>query len=342
MTAKMNKLVVETPSFTGKILVFDELDTCVILLSGSLEPHTVSNLREKVNSATIGKKYNFVVDMDGVTYISSTGLGFLMYLVKNRKEFVCLSKPGPAVLKPFDLLGIQHLFRYYHSIDDLEKQPGMPADVLSPLWVEKKVLTASLQQKQWVKILKDHLAARELTREIQSMSPYLEAAEHQDVLVLPADEKYASVLYKFLDRALGRAVEKGGQPLDATTMEIVAKELMANSVKHGYGYQTGGMVEASFRVDDSRLEITFADHGRGYAPSPPSDDALPSAGVEMLRKVFDELAIGEPSQKLSDGLVLGRGTMVRMVRRLKPRAPEPEPTVHRPWRARLKGLFGAR
>jgi protein TonB len=61
--------------------------------------------------------------MDGVTYISSTGLGFLMYLVKNRKDSVYLSKPGPAVLKPFDLLGIQHLFRYYHALEDLEKKP---------------------------------------------------------------------------------------------------------------------------------------------------------------------------------------------------------------------------
>jgi anti-anti-sigma factor len=341
MAEQMNKLVVETPNFTAKILVFDKLDTCVILLSGTMEPHTVSHLRDKVNSATIGKKYNYIVDMDGVTYISSTGLGFLMYLVKNRKDSVYLSKPGPAVLKPFDLLGIQHLFSYYHALEDLEKKPGLPSEVLSPLWVEKKVLAASLQQKQWVKILKDHLVARELTREIQSMSPYLEAAERQDAIVLPADEKYASVLYKFLDRALGLAVERGGEPLDAATIEIISRELMANSIKHGYGYQTGGVVEVGFKFEDDQIAITFTDHGRGYAPSAPSDDALPSAGLELMRKVFDELAIGEPPQKLSDGLVLGKGTMVRLVRRLKARPKAPAERT-RSWWEKVRGLLGSR
>lgn len=319
-----SKLVVETPSFTGKVLVFDSLDTCAILLSGSMEPHLASQLREKVNAATVGKKYNYVVDIDGLTYISSSGLGFLMYLTKNRRDFVYLSKPGPAVSRPFDLLGIRHLFLYFKSLEELEKQPGIPAGILSPLWMEKKVLAASLHQKQWVKILKDHLASRELTREIQAMSSYLEAADRQDVLVLPADEKYASVLYRFLDRAFGLAAERGGEPVDAATIEIVAKELMANAVKHGYGYQTGGVVEAGFNMDQARLEITFTDHGRGYSPSPAGDDDLPPAGLELLRNLFDEMSVGEAPQKLAEGLVLGRGTTVRMVKRLGPGSRRPE------------------
>lgn len=334
MSESMNKLVVETPGFSAKVLVFDAADACAILLSGSMEPQAVSQLRERVNSATIGKKYDYVVDLDGVTYICSSGLGFLMYLAKNRKEFVLLSRPGPAVLKPFDLLGIQHLFRYYRSVEDLSRQPGVPAEILSPLFAEKQVLEASLRQKQWVKILKEHLAAKELTREIQAMSPYLEAAERQDAVVLPADEKYASVLYKFLDRAFGLAAERGGEPADASTVEILARELMSNSVKHGYGFQTGGVVEAGFKFEEDALVITFTDHGRGYAPSAPPDSALPPAGLEMLRRFFDEMTVGEPPQKLAQGLVLGRGTMVRMVKRLRGGG-SPSPQSKRPWWKRL-------
>jgi anti-anti-sigma factor len=338
---QMNKLVVETPSFTGKVLVFASLHTCVIILSGSVESHVVPQLRDKVRAATSGSKHDYVVDMDEVTYISSNGLGFLMYLAKNRRDFVLLSKPGPAVLKPLDLLGIQHLFRYYQSMEDLEKQPGVPAEVLSPLWMEKKVLAASLHQKQWVKILKDHLAAKELTREIQGMSSYLEAADRQDSIVLPADEKYASVLYKFLDRAFGQAAEHGGNTVDAPTIEIIARELMANAVKHGYGFKSGGKVEVGFSLDRSALEITFTDHGRGYSPDSPDDDTLPPAGLEMLRGFFDILDIGHAPQKLADGLVLGKGTTVRMVKRLEPGAGRPAGARPSWWR-RLRERFRGR
>lgn len=316
MTESFNKLVVETPNFSGKILVFDAHNLCALMLSGSLESHLAASLRERLNTATIGKKYNYVVDWEGLTYISSSGLGLLMYLVKNRREFVCLSRPGPAVLKPFDLLGIQHLFRYFQTIEDLERMPGIPPAILSPLWMEKKVLAASLQQKQWVKILKEHLASRELTREIQSLSPYLEAAERQDFITLPADEKYASVLYKFLDRAFERAVERGADPVDAAIIEIVARELMHNAVSHGYGFQTGGLVEVGFVLEEDAMLLTFADHGRGYAPTSPADDSLPPAGLELIKKIFDQVSITQPPQQLAEGLVLGPGTMVRMVKRL--------------------------
>lgn len=333
-----NKLAIETPAFTAKILVFDSLDFCAILLSGSMEPYLASQLREKVNSATVGKRYNYLVDLDGLTFISSNGLGFLLYLAKNQRQFVYLSRPGPAVIKPFDLLGIQHLFRYFHSIQELEGMPGIPLAVLSPLWMEKKVLSAALHQKQWVKILKEHLASRELTREIQGMSSYLEDAETKDTIVLPAGEKFVSVLYKFLERAFARAEERGAAPLDAPTIELVAKELMANAIKHGYGYQSGGKVQAGFGIDQNSLVITFTDHGRGYAPVPNGQDELPSAGIELLRRIFDELEIGQAPQKLSEGLVLGPGTMLRMVKHLGSKTAQ---AVSQPpgWWQRLIGLF---
>lgn len=333
-----NKLTVETPTFSAKILVFDSLSFCAILLSGSMETHLASQLREKVNAATISKKYDYLVDLDGLTFISSNGLGFLMYLAKNQRQFVYLSRPGPAVIKPFDLLGIKHLFRYFHSIQELEGMPGIPADILSPLWMEKKVLSAALHQKQWVKILKEHLASKELTREIQAMSSYLEDAETKDAIVLPAGDKFISVLYKFLERAFELAEEHGAAPMDAPTIELVAKELMGNAIKHGYGYQSGGKVEAGFRIDQGSLVITFTDHGRGYAPVPNSQDQLPSAGIELLRRIFDQLEVGQAPQKLSEGLVLGPGTMVKMVKRFGPGTPMAAAQQPGWWR-RLLGFF---
>jgi anti-anti-sigma factor len=315
----MEKHVIETPNFNGTVLLFDRLDLCAILLGGSMDTHVVSQLREQVNAITSGKRYNYVVDLDGVSYISSTGLGFLMYLLKNQREFVYLSHPKLAVLKPFNLLGIRNLFRYYQTIDDLERQPDVPNEILSPFWVEKEAVTEARQQKQWVNILRNYLAEEELTHEIQRMSALINAADHEDEIVLPAEEKYASVLCKYLDRAFGRVNEYSGEPIDEQTIELIAKELMTNAAKHGYGYQHGGTVEVSSKADRVKIEISFADHGKGYSPAAPADDTLPSAGLELLRKIFDELTISEAPRHKAEGLVLGPGTMLRMVKYLKPR-----------------------
>jgi len=336
---EFDKIILETPNFNAKILVFDTVNLCAIMLSGSMESHQASQLREKVNASTIGKKYNYLVDMDGLTAISSNGLGFLMYLSKNKRDFVYLSRLNPAVSKPFDLLGINNLFLYYRSLEDLEKQPGFPQSVLAALWMEKRVLSAAIHQKQWVKILKEHLASRELTKEIQSLSAYLEAAEKQNPVALPAEEKFASVLYKFLERAFTQFEEHGGANLEAASLELIAKELMANAIKHGYDYQSGGQIEVGYQIEDGRMEITFTDHGRGYSPQPNGNDSLPSAGLELLRRIFDDIEISTPPQKLSEGLVLGPGTMMRLVKKSKA-APAGRKTSKGLWSRIRELLFG--
>jgi anti-sigma regulatory factor (Ser/Thr protein kinase) len=151
------------------------------------------------------------------------------------------------------------------------------------------------------------------------MTSLIHAAEHQDAISLPAEEMYASMLYMFLDRAFGRVSEYSGEPVDGATIELIAKELMTNAVTHGYGRQPGGMVEASYAADREKIEIRFADHGQGYSPAVPADDGVPSVGLELLRKIFDELTISEAPGEKAEGLVLGKGTMVRMVKYLKPR-----------------------
>jgi anti-anti-sigma factor len=314
------KQLIETQNFYGEVLLFDQAEICAILLSGSLDSHIVQQLRDKISALENGKQYNYIVDLDGVTFISSTGLGFLMYLLKNRLEFVILSQPNLAVMKPFNLLGIKERFRYYQTIEDLAKQPEVPKEVLPPFWVAKDDVTAGYQRKKWVNILRGYLAEEELASEIEYMSAYLNAAEHQDTITLPADEKYASMLYIFLGRVFGRAKVYSGEPIDEGTIELVAKELMTNAVKHGYGRKPGGMVEAGYTVDLTKVEISFTDHGRGYLPSPAKENGMPPMGMDLLRKIFDQLSISPAPQTKAGGLVLGPGTTVRMVKYLKPKA----------------------
>ena len=311
------KSVVEEPNFSATILVFDRADLCAILLSGSLDTHVVPRLREAAKAATAGKKCNYVVDLDGVTYISSTGLGFLMYLLKQQREFVFLSNPRPAVLKPFNLFDIKSLFRYYQTVADLGTQPGLTDEVISAIRGQKGSLRATGPHKRGLATLAEYLENEE---EVQRMAPYIHGAGQQGRITLPAEEKYAGVLYLFLEKAFGQAGELLGEPIDEAAIELISKELMTNAAKHGYGHQKGGMVEVGYAVDTAKIEVSFADRGRGYSPGAPAEDGLPSAGLAMLRGIFDELTIAPGPEGRSEGLVLGGGTTVRMVKRVKPKA----------------------
>ncbi|MRR08818.1 STAS domain-containing protein [bacterium] len=310
------KHVVETLNFNGTLLAFDRIGLCAILLSGSMDTHVVAQLREKTDAVIAGRRFNFVVDLDGVSYVSSTGLGFLMNLLRRKRDYVFLSNPRPAVLKPFNLFDVTNLFSYYRSVDDLVRQPGVPAEVVADIRSQKESVRALGPHKRGLEILADYLENEEELHEIQRMTPYIHAAEQQDRITLPAEEKYASVLYMFLERAFSRAGECAGEPIDDQTVELVAKELMTNAVKHGYHHRHGGMVRASYATDPAKIVITFTDHGTGYAPAAPDDDGLPAAGLQLLRRLFDELTIGEADAAAAEGLVLGKGTTVRLVKHL--------------------------
>jgi anti-anti-sigma factor len=312
------KHMVETQNFQGELLVFEGAGVCAILLSGSVDTHAVPQLHDKVKAVAAGQRYNYIVDLDGVTYISSTGLGFLMYLYKQKREFIYLSNPRAAILKPFNLIDIKNLFHYYHLVDELKRQTGMPDDAITSIMEQKKTLRAMKPRKRGLEILADYLDNENELYEIRRMTPYIHAAEHQDTFLLPAEEKYASVLYVFLDRVFGRAKDYSGEPINEGTVELVAKELMTNAVKHGYGHQPGGMVEVGYQADRKKVEITFTDHGKGCLPGVGKEDGLPPMGLDILRKIFDELTISDAPRTKAAGLVLGPGTTVRMVKYLKP------------------------
>jgi anti-anti-sigma factor len=315
MQLKIEKI--ETISFDTCIVTADDVNTCVVILSGSMDTNPVIDLYEKVRNIILRQRYNIIVDLSRVEYISSTGLGLLLYLYKNKKDALFLSSPPEVILKPFKLLHIDDLFRYYENPDDLLKE-GIAAELVQILKQEVAQANTLQYTKRWVKILKDFLTSHdEVMKEIKQLSPYIMQADHQNSVTIPSDVKYACILYKFLNRIFTKVLKYDEHEVDDLLVELVSKELLTNAVKHGYGYNKEGVIEADFKVEHDQLEINVIDYGKGISPSDRKKSMIQSHGIELLKKIFDEVTLSDAPKKKVSGLVLGKGTRVRMIKHLK-------------------------
>jgi serine/threonine-protein kinase RsbW len=102
-------------------------------------------------------------------------------------------------------------------------------------------------------------------------------------------------------------------------LKLAVTEACGNAVRHAY-VGTDGDVSVIFAIDDDRLVITVEDRGEGMrAPDSIADAAEAPAGplesgmgMPIIRAIVDELSV-EPGED-------GRGTVVRMVKFLRPAA----------------------
>lgn len=263
--------------------------------------------------------FNFIIDLTHVNYISSTGLGFLMYLSKYKSAFVFLSFPPEKIQKPFKLLELDEYFQFYSNLDELRVRIHVPEELLRALKEETAIVDVQYKMR-WMNILRGYVSSHEeLMKEIDRMRPYLHDAESNDMLTLPTEEKYACVLYRFLDRIFRQEATISSEEIDDALVELITKELITNAIKHGYNDRKDGIIEAHYRIDEEKLTVSFIDYGRGFSSPEPRHDLFPSAGLKLLDRLFDEVSIRRAPRKRVSGAVLGKGTQVTMIKYLKPR-----------------------
>lgn len=300
----------------ARFIFNDEEKICVIVFTGSMDTESILNLKERTEETVKRREYDYVVDLSHVVYIGSTGLGYLAFLAKYRKNFLFLSVPPEEISRPFKLLEMEDIFRFYAEPLDLLKEEVLPKAII-PLLVQEIDEIRDIQyRKRWVRILRDYLAHDEVIKEIKRLAPYLKDANESKKIFLPSEVKYTCILYKFLDRAFNDIAGIDRTTLDDATLELIAKELMTNAVRHGYEYRTDGMVQANYEIGKDSIEINVIDYGKGFLERG-KEEEMPRTGLELLKKIFDEVKISEAPKDKVKGKVLGKGTMVKMVKRLK-------------------------
>ncbi len=84
-----------------------------ILSKGIIDAYSYSELEQAFNRLMEEHIYKFIVDLSGVDYMSSTGAGVFIGMLRLSQEHngnIVLVNPKPMIRDLFDLLGLTNLF----------------------------------------------------------------------------------------------------------------------------------------------------------------------------------------------------------------------------------------
>jgi anti-sigma B factor antagonist len=93
----------------------------VVEVSGEIDVYTAPRLRETLISLVDAGNYHLIVDMEGVEFLDSTGLGVLVGGLKRVRahdggiDLVCTQG---RILRIFRITGLSKVFAIYDSVDD--------------------------------------------------------------------------------------------------------------------------------------------------------------------------------------------------------------------------------
>lgn len=93
----------------------------VISVSGEIDVYTAPSLRERLNELVAAGHYDLVVDMEGVEFLDSTGLGVLVGGLKRVRShdgtlrLVCAQE---KILKVFRITGLTKVFPIHPTLEE--------------------------------------------------------------------------------------------------------------------------------------------------------------------------------------------------------------------------------
>jgi anti-anti-sigma factor len=114
-------------------------NTALVVLNGSIDAKTVITFQTHLSSIKERGVERFVLDLENVKYVNSTGLGYLINLsdsVSPDRGGISLVKVQPKVKVVFDMLGLNAFFKIFQTREEALKHltgGGSAAEPHSPL-----------------------------------------------------------------------------------------------------------------------------------------------------------------------------------------------------------------
>jgi anti-sigma B factor antagonist len=106
----------------------------VIAVNGEIDVYTAPKLREKLSSLIESGTYRLILDLEGVEFLDSTGLGALIGVLKRVRahdgsiDIVCTQS---RILRIFKITSLDKVFKIYDTAADAQaarsSETGSPA-----------------------------------------------------------------------------------------------------------------------------------------------------------------------------------------------------------------------
>jgi anti-sigma B factor antagonist len=99
----------------------------VLAVAGEVDVYTAPALRDRIAELLDGGQRKLVIDLGGVEFLDSTGLGVLVAGLNRAKEVggvLSLVCPQERVLKLFRITGLDEVFTVHSTVDDALAGPA--------------------------------------------------------------------------------------------------------------------------------------------------------------------------------------------------------------------------
>jgi anti-sigma B factor antagonist len=98
------------------------METCdLVVVTGRIDSYTAPNLSEALNNIAKDERYKLVLELGGVSYVSSAGLRVLIDIQKTCKKKdegeVLLVNTPQRVYETLELAGFVPLFRFFANVE---------------------------------------------------------------------------------------------------------------------------------------------------------------------------------------------------------------------------------
>jgi anti-sigma B factor antagonist len=96
----------------------------LVEVQGEIDVYTSPRVKETINELIEKGKYNLIINLEGVRYIDSTGLGVLIGALKKVREHqgrILLICTNPQIKKIFNITGLVKIFEIFKSEDEAIK-----------------------------------------------------------------------------------------------------------------------------------------------------------------------------------------------------------------------------
>ncbi len=93
----------------------------VLEVAGEVDVYTAPGLRDRVSDLLDGGEHQLVIDLGGVEFLDSTGLGVLVAGLNRAREVggsLSLVCPQERVLKLFRITGLDEVFTVHGTVDE--------------------------------------------------------------------------------------------------------------------------------------------------------------------------------------------------------------------------------